>query len=172
MDLASASRDTCCDVEEGEPETLAPTGRERLGQRENPDPAGDVVGERRGEPPAPVAEEALQRSVVQPEVRFQVDDRLQHIQAALPADVRLTSRRHPLVGKLVRVESAHRWNGNIWLVVMLPDGHPGRVRVEETELSGADPLGEMATGTLSLEGLRSLRAHVARLKDRLAADAS
>jgi hypothetical protein len=101
-----------------------------------------------------------------------VDDRLQHIQAALPADVRLTSRRHPLVGKLVRVESAHRWNGNIWLVVMLPDGHPGRVRVEETELSGADPLGEMATGTLSLEGLRSLRAHVARLKDRLAADAS
>jgi hypothetical protein len=104
---------------------------------------------------------------------LQVDDRLQHIQAALPADVRLTSRRHPLVGELVRVESAHRWNGNIWLVVMLPDGYSGRVRVEETELSGADPLGELATNTLSLEGLRSLRAHVERLKDRLAArDAS
>jgi len=103
---------------------------------------------------------------------LQVDDRLQHIQAGLPADVRLTSRRHPLVGELVRVESAHRWNGSIWLVVMLPDGHSGRVRVEETELSGADPLGELVTGTLSLEGLRSLRAHVARLKDRLAADAS
>jgi hypothetical protein len=78
-----------------------------------------------------------------------------------------------LVGELVRVESAHRWNGNIWLVVMLPDGYSGRVRVEETELSGADPLGELATNTLSLEGLRSLRAHVERLKDRLAArDAS
>ena len=74
MDLASASRDTCCDVEEGEPETLAPTGRERLGQRENPDPAGDVVGERRGEPPAPVTEEALQRSVVQPEIVLELAD--------------------------------------------------------------------------------------------------
>ena len=76
MDLAPATRDPCGDVEEGEPETLAPTGPERLGQRQDADPAGDVVGERRSEPPAPVAEKALQRSVVQPEIVLQRVDRL------------------------------------------------------------------------------------------------
>ena len=74
MDLAAATRDTCGDVEEGEPETLAPAGPERLGQRQDADPAGDVVGERRGEPPAPVAEKALQQSVVQPEIVLELAD--------------------------------------------------------------------------------------------------
>ena len=98
-----------------------------------------------------------------------MDDRLQHIQAALPTEVRLTSRRHPLVGQTVRAEQAHRWNGDIWLLVVLPDGYPGRVRIGETDLSGDNLTSELSTGTLSMEGLRALREHVARLKSRLTA---
>ena len=49
MDLATATRDACGDVEEGEAQALAPTGPELLGEAEDADPAGDVVGERGGE---------------------------------------------------------------------------------------------------------------------------
>ena len=74
VDLVPASRDACRDVEEREPETLASTGPEWLGKGEDPDPAGDVVGKCSGEPPAPVAEEVLKRSVVHSEIVLQLAD--------------------------------------------------------------------------------------------------
>jgi hypothetical protein len=95
-----------------------------------------------------------------------VGDRLQHIQARLPGDIRLTSRRHPLVGQVVRAEQAHRWNGEIWIVVQLPDGYRGRVRIGETDLDDGQP-DEPTTATISVDGIRSLRELLDRLKARL-----
>ena len=98
-----------------------------------------------------------------------MDDRLQHIQARLPGDVRLTSQRHPLAGQMVRAEQAHRWNGEIWLVVKLSDGYPSRVRVSETDLCGDGRLEQVGLITLSAEGVRALRDFIARLKVRIEA---
>jgi hypothetical protein len=67
---------------------------------------------------------------------------------------------------LVRAESAHRWNGGVWLVVVLPDGYPGRVPVGDTDLLGV-PAGPVTGGTvLSLEGIRRLHGIVTRLSGR------
>ena len=74
----------------------------------------------------------------------------------LPAEVELTNPRHPLAGRRVRVMSAYRRNGGVWLMVMLPDGFPAPVRVGDTDLGGPCPA---ATGTtiLSVAGIRRLR---------------
>ena len=53
------SDDAGRDVEEAHPQALAPAGAEGLGEGEDADPAGDVVGEGRGQPPQPVGEEVL-----------------------------------------------------------------------------------------------------------------
>jgi hypothetical protein len=73
----------------------------------------------------------------------------------LPAEVELTNPRHPLAGRRVPVMSAYRRNGGVWLMVMLPDGFPARVRVGDTDLGGPCPA---ATGTtvLSVAGIRRL----------------
>lgn len=68
---------------------------------------------------------------------------------------------------MVRAEQAHKWNGDIWLVVTLPDGYPGRVRLTETDLDGSNPAREsVVSTTLSVDGIRALRALVARLQGR------
>jgi len=76
-----------------------------------------------------------------------------------------------LVGQVVRAERAHRWNGDIWVVVVLPDGFPGRVRVGETDLAGDGEVGGLPGTTLSVEGVRALKESVVRLKGRLVGDA-
>ena len=52
--------------------------------------------------------------------------------------------------------SAYRRNGGVWLMVMLPDGFPAPVRVDDTDLGGP---GVAVTGTtmLSVAGIRRLR---------------
>jgi len=54
------------------------------------------------------------------------------------------------------VLSAYRRNGGMWLTVMLPDGFPAAVLVNDTELGGRDAA---VTGTtiLSVAGVRRLR---------------
>ena len=60
-----------------------------------------------------------------------------------------------------------------WIARHLGEAAAERALARAGLLSGADPVDELVTGTLSVEGLRSLRAHMERLKDRLAArDAS
>jgi hypothetical protein len=85
----------------------------------------------------------------------------------LPAEVELTNPRHPLAGRRVRVMSAYRRNGGVWLMVMLPDGFPAPVRVGDTDLGGpcVAPAG---TTILSVAGIRRLRelAAGAVAKDR------
>jgi hypothetical protein len=63
-------------------------------------------------------------------------DRLQHLRAVLPCEVRVTSEVHPLFGRLVRASSFKRLNGVLHLVVELPDGSPGTVRAEATDVLG------------------------------------
>jgi hypothetical protein len=91
-----------------------------------------------------------------------VGDGLQYLKDRLPGDVTLTNPRHPLVGRVVRAESVHCWNGGVWLVVAHPDGRPARVRVEETDLVGGEEVDGAAVGSVvSVAGLRQLRALLA-----------
>jgi hypothetical protein len=93
--------------------------------------------------------------LVQPEAVFRVGDRLRGF-GQLPAEVKLTNPRHPLAGQRVRVVSAFRRSGDAWLVVMLPDGYPARVRVDDTDLGGLCVAGA-GTTVLSVAGIRRLR---------------
>jgi hypothetical protein len=67
---------------------------------------------------------------------------------------------------LVRAERAHQWNGDVWLVVMLPDGYPGRVPLGETDLLGARGSRAPGNTVLSVAGIRRLRSMAARFDER------
>jgi len=87
-----------------------------------------------------------------------VGDRLQQTLGRLPADVTVINPRHPLVGQSLKAERSHCWNGVVWLVVILPDGFPGRLPVADTDLFGESPSWSSSIGTvLSVDGIRRLR---------------
>jgi hypothetical protein len=92
-------------------------------------------------------------------------DRLQHIRAALPCDVRVTAAIHPLFGRLLAARDFRRVDGVVFLVVELPDGSPGTIRVEATDLLGMDP-GVAVVTVLDVEGLRALSGLVRTLQTR------
>jgi hypothetical protein len=75
----------------------------------------------------------------------------------LPCEVRVVSRTHPLSGRLVAARSFKRLHGELLLVVELPDGSPGTIRADATDVLGdAEPAGP---GTvLDAAGWRRLRA--------------
>jgi hypothetical protein len=74
----------------------------------------------------------------------------------LPCDVRVTAATHPLFGQLVAAGDFKRLSGVLFLVVVLPDGSPGTIRADAT-----DVLGELAAERTPLvmdaDGLRVLR---------------
>jgi hypothetical protein len=84
-------------------------------------------------------------------------DRLQQLRAVLPCEVRVTSKTHPLSGRLVAARSFKRVQGELLLVIELPDGSPGTIRADATDVLGdVEPAG---TGTvLDAAGWRRLRA--------------
>jgi hypothetical protein len=88
-------------------------------------------------------------------------DRLQHLRAVLPCEVRVTGEAHPLFGRLVKASSFKRLNGVLHLVVELPDGSPGTIRAEATDVLGVEGAPGPAV-VLDAEGLRRLRALVTR----------
>jgi hypothetical protein len=63
-------------------------------------------------------------------------DRLQHLRAVLPCEVRVTSAAHPLSGRLVAARSFKRLNGVLLLVIELPDGSPGTIPAAATDVLG------------------------------------
>ena len=63
-------------------------------------------------------------------------DRLQQLRAVLPCDVRVIAETHPLFGRLLAARSFKRWNGVLMLVVDLPDGSPGTIRADATDVCG------------------------------------
>ena len=92
--------------------------------------------------------------VVQAGLVLRVGDRLRGF-GQLPAEVELTNPRHPLAGRRVPVVSAYRRGGGVWLVVVLPDGYPAGVRVDDTDLGGSPVASGMTV--LSVAGIGRLR---------------
>ena len=92
-------------------------------------------------------------------------DRLQQLRAVLPCEVRVVAETHPLFGRLVAAKSFKRWNGVLLLVIDLPDGSPGTIRCDATDVLGVVEAG--LRSVLDAAGLRALR----RLVDRLATGA-
>ena len=81
----------------------------------------------------------------------------------LPCEVRVTGATHPLFGRLVKAASFKRLNGVMHLVIELPDGSPGTIRAESTDVFGAgDDPGPAVV--LDAEGLRWLCGLVMRLR--------
>jgi hypothetical protein len=98
-------------------------------------------------------------------------DRLQQLRAVLPCEITVTDCAHPLYGERLRALSFRRRQGVLRLVVVLPDGTPGMVAADATDVFGSDAavVAGLAT-TLSVEGVRRLRSRLAR--DTGAASAS
>jgi hypothetical protein len=92
-------------------------------------------------------------------------DRLQQIRAVLPCEVRVVAETHPLFGRLLSALSFKRLSGVVHLVVDLPDGSPGTIRADATDVLGEPP----ARGPLMVldgEGLRALHALAVRIGAR------
>jgi hypothetical protein len=80
----------------------------------------------------------------------------------LPCEVRVTSPVHPLFGRLLQATGFKRWDGDLLLVVVLPDGSPGTIRVEVTDVLGPSAEGP-SLSVLSVDGVRRLRGLVGAL---------
>ena len=89
-------------------------------------------------------------------------DRLQHLRAALPCEVRVTAETHPLFGQLLWASGFKRLNAVLHLVVRLPDGSPGTIRADATDVVG-ETSRSAAASVLTAEGVRALRELVAAL---------
>jgi len=61
-----------------------------------------------------------------------------------------------LFGRVLPASGFKRRNGDLLLLVVLPDGSPGTVPADATDLLGPSAV-EAITSTLSVEGVRRLR---------------
>jgi len=68
----------------------------------------------------------------------------------------VTARTHPLFGELLEAQSFKRLDGVVYLVVDLPDGSPGTIRVDATDVLGV-VAAEAAGTVLTAEGVQVLR---------------
>jgi hypothetical protein len=91
-------------------------------------------------------------------------DRLQQLRAVLPCEVRVVAETHPLFGRLLAAKSFKRWNGVLLLVIDLPDGSPGTIRCDATDVLGVVESGPRSV--LDAAGLRALRRLVGQLATR------
>ena len=80
-------------------------------------------------------------------------DRLQQLRAVLPCEVRVVAETHPLFGRLLAAKSFKRWNGVLLLVIDLPDGSPGTIRCDATDVLGV--VARSRCSTLSMAKLKS-----------------
>jgi hypothetical protein len=83
----------------------------------------------------------------------------------LPCEVRVTSRTHPLSGRLVAARSFKRLNGVLLLVIELPDGSPGTIPAVATDVLGSAEAADPAV-VLDAAGWRRLRELVTVLAGR------
>lgn len=83
----------------------------------------------------------------------------------LPCEVRVVSGTHPLSGRLVAARSFKRLNGVLLLVIELPDGSPGTIPADATDVLGAVAPGVPGT-VLDAAGWRRLRALTSALAAR------
>jgi hypothetical protein len=96
----------------------------------------------------------------------QEGDKLRHVRAALPCEVLVTAVTHPLFGSCLTAYAFRHVDGVLHLKVRLPEGLPGLVRADVTDVHGD---GQERPGlVLDVAGLRELRALVLRLRDGMA----
>jgi len=76
--------------------------------------------------------------------------------------VQVISQAHPLSGRRVAARSFKRLDGVLLLVIELPDGSPGTIRAEATDVLGSGDAAGPAV-VLDADGGRRLRALVAAL---------
>ena len=69
----------------------------------------------------------------------------------------MTAPAHPLFGEVLEASGFKRWDGVLLLVVTLPDGSPGTIRVDATNVFSADPV-EPIRLVLNGDGIRALYA--------------
>jgi hypothetical protein len=92
-------------------------------------------------------------------------ERLQHLRSLLPCSVRVTAAMHPLFWELLACSGFKRCNGVLLLVVELPDGSPGTVRADATDMFATAPM--TPTGlVLDGEGIQALHGLVVALQRR------
>jgi hypothetical protein len=79
--------------------------------------------------------------------------------------VRVVAETHPLFGKLLAAASFQRRGGVLLLVVTLPDGSPGTVRAEATNVFGEAEQEDVGAApvVLTAAGLRELHRLVLQL---------
>ena len=90
-------------------------------------------------------------------------ERLQHLRSVLPCRVRVTAWTHSLFGELLACSAFKRWNGALLLVVELPDGSPGTVRADATDIFATAPVTPTKL-VLDGEGIQALRGLVVALQ--------
>jgi hypothetical protein len=95
-------------------------------------------------------------------------ERLQHLRSVLPCRVRVTAWTHPLFDELLDCSGFRRWNGVLLLVVDLPDGSPGTIRADATDVWAAEPAASVGV-VLDGAGVQLLHALVVALRPRSAA---
>jgi hypothetical protein len=83
-------------------------------------------------------------------------ERLQHLRAVLPCPVKVTSDGHPLSGAVLQASGFKHWGGELLLVVSLPDGAPGTVAADATDVFGTTVM-PSSTTVLSVSGARRFR---------------
>jgi hypothetical protein len=89
-------------------------------------------------------------------------DRLQQLRAMLPCEVRVVAETHPLFGRLLAASGFKRLGGVLHLTVELPDGSPGTIRADATNVLGVVEASGPAV-VLDAAGLRELHGLVAGL---------
>jgi hypothetical protein len=90
-------------------------------------------------------------------------DRLQQLRAMLPCDITVIDEGHPLLRERLRALSFRRRQGALRLVVVLPDGTPGMVAADATDVFGdAGTSASRLPTILSVDGVRRLRSRLAR----------
>ena len=92
-------------------------------------------------------------------------ERLQHLRSLLPCRVRVTAWTHPLCGEVLACSAFKRWNGVLLLVVELPDGSPGTVRADATDIFATAPM-KPTELVLDGEGIQALHRLVVALRRR------
>jgi len=63
---------------------------------------------------------------------------------------------HPLFGELLAAQGFRRVDGIVYLVVDLPDGSPGTIRLDSTDVLGVVAAESVGT-VLTVEGVQALR---------------
>ena len=78
--------------------------------------------------------------------------------------MRVTAPAHPLCGELLAASAFRRFAGVMHLVVELPDGSPGTIRADATDVLAA-AASQVPGAVLDAAGVRTLKALVTAMGD-------